>query len=132
MHKPYLIDNLKFDLRIYVLITSVIPIRIFLFKEGLARFATKEYIAPLGSNLNNLCMHLTNYAINKENEDFIQNENVNNDDVGHKRSLTSIFQHIDAARLTDPEIISSEDCLQQMREICVKTIIAGANHISHI
>ena len=77
-------------------------------------------------------MHLTNYAINKENEDFIQNENVNNDDVGHKRSLTSIFQHIDAARLTDPEIISSEDCLQQMREICVKTIIAGANHISHI
>ena len=71
LHKPFVIDNLKFDLRIYVLITSVIPLRIFIYKEGIARFATQEYVAPLGSNLNNLCMHLTNYAINKESEDFV-------------------------------------------------------------
>ena len=57
-------------------------------------------------------MHLTNYAINKESEDFIQNEQVNQDDVGHKRSLTSIFQHIDAARVNDPEMISSAECWQ--------------------
>jgi tubulin polyglutamylase TTLL6/13 len=73
LHKPFLVDNLKFDLRIYVLITSVIPLRIYIYKEGLARFATQDYVSPLGSNLNNLCMHLTNYAINKESEDFVQN-----------------------------------------------------------
>jgi len=73
-----LIDGLKFDLRVYVLITSVTPLRIFIFKEGLARFATSEYVSPLGSNLNNLYMHLTNYAINKDAENFQQNSG--NDD----------------------------------------------------
>ena len=66
LHKPFLIDGLKFDLRVYVNITSVNPLRIFIYKEGLARFATSRYNSPVGSNLNNLFMHLTNYAINKD------------------------------------------------------------------
>lgn len=70
MHKPYLIDGLKFDLRVYVLLTSVTPLRIFIYHEGLARFATSEYVPPIGSNLGNLFMHLTNYAINKESDNF--------------------------------------------------------------
>ena len=36
-------------------------------------------------------MHLTNYAINKDCEEFIPNQGINDDDVGHKRSLTSIL-----------------------------------------
>lgn len=92
LHKPYLIDGLKFDLRVYVLITSVTPLRVFIYKEGLARFATSEYVSPVGSNLNNLYMHLTNYAINKDAGNFQQNSG--NDDKGHKRSLTSILKQI--------------------------------------
>ena len=41
MHKPYLIDNLKFDMRIYVLVSGIDPLRIFVYEEGLARFATE-------------------------------------------------------------------------------------------
>ncbi len=63
MAKPYLIDNLKFDLRIYALILGVEPLRVFVFQEGLARFATEEYVGPQKGNLENLFMHLTNYAI---------------------------------------------------------------------
>ena len=74
-------------------------------------------------------MHLTNYAINKDSDQFVQNSGV--DDFGHKRSLTAIFKAIDQARLSDPEIISGEECWQQLKELTVKTIISGHNFIAH-
>jgi tubulin polyglutamylase TTLL6/13 len=55
-------------------------------------------------------MHLTNYAINKESDDFVANENAAEDDVGHKRSLTAIFKIIDEQRLTNNELITSKQC----------------------
>ena len=131
LHKPYLIDGLKFDLRIYVLVTGLNPLRAYIFKEGLARFATEAYKSPMGSNLGNLCMHLTNYAINKEAEGFVANEDENRADVGHKRSLTAIFDHID--RNPDPEINrTSKDVWQDIKDICVKTLMVGVHHMSHI
>jgi tubulin polyglutamylase TTLL6/13 len=46
LHKPFLIDNLKFDLRIYVLLCGVDPLRVYFYKEGLCRLATCEYRPP--------------------------------------------------------------------------------------
>lgn len=36
------------------------------------------------------------------------------------------------ARLEDPEVISSEECWAQLKDLTVKTIIAGHQHIAHI
>ena len=71
VRNPLLIDGLKFDLRIYVLVTSCTPLRMFIFKEGLARFATKPYVKPNESNISNTFMHLTNYSLNKHSDDFV-------------------------------------------------------------
>lgn len=95
IHKAFLIDKLKFDLRIYVLLCGVDNLRVYFFKEGLCRLATHPYKPPASSNLNNLFMHLTNYAINKNSEKFEKNTDKENDDRGHKRSLTFAMRYID-------------------------------------
>jgi len=49
--QPFLIDGFKFDLRIYVVVTACDPLRIFVFNEGLARFATAQYVPPTSANV---------------------------------------------------------------------------------
>lgn len=83
MQDPYLLDGLKFDLRLYVLVLSCEPLKIFLYEEGLVRFATSKFV-PLDANsdkqaFNNFFMHLTNYAINKESAAFRPATSINDD-----------------------------------------------------
>lgn len=91
LSKPLLIDGLKFDFRIYVLVAGCDPLRIFIHEEGLARFATQAYEAPKKKNLEKAFMHLTNYAINKSSPDFIQNQTTEDDQIAHKRRLSSVL-----------------------------------------
>lgn len=93
--KPLLIEDLKFDCRLYVLLYSVDPLRVYLFKEGLARFSTDSYKIPTRKNMGNMFMHLTNYAINTKNKGKFQyNKNVDDTDQGHKRTFTSVLEYI--------------------------------------
>ena len=36
LHRPHLLDGYKYDLRLYVLVSSLQPLRIFIFREGCA------------------------------------------------------------------------------------------------
>ena len=73
---PLLINSHKFDLRIYVLVTCIDPLRIYIYNEGLARFASEPYDSSHGSAKKNLYQHLTNYSINKKSDNFSQNKSV--------------------------------------------------------
>jgi len=64
---PLLINNHKFDLRIYVLVTCIEPLRIYIYNEGIVRFASEPYYKDVKKNLYS---HLTNYSINKKSEQF--------------------------------------------------------------
>ena len=62
LDNPYLIDGKKFDCRIYVAVTSFDPLRAYMFEEGLARFATQDYVHANGSStrsIRNRYMHCT-------------------------------------------------------------------------
>ena len=63
---PLLINSHKFDLRVYVVVTSYEPLRVYVYKEGLARFASESYSTKASKQ--NQYMHLTNYSINKKND----------------------------------------------------------------
>lgn len=43
MARPYLLDGLKFDMRIYVLMCGTDPLKLYLYNQGLARLATQPY-----------------------------------------------------------------------------------------
>ena len=61
---PFLIKGHKFDLRLYVLITSLDPLIVYLYGDGLVRFATQPYTNSQ-DKLQDKFIHLTNFAINK-------------------------------------------------------------------
>ena len=114
-----------------MLVTGINPLRVFIYKDGLARFATEKYYSPLGSNLNSLCMHLTNYAINKDSSEFVFNEDPCKDDVGHKRSIKAVLKHIDNTR-KDENAKTSAQVWADIKQVIMKTLITGQPHIAHM
>jgi hypothetical protein len=44
IRKPFLIEKRKFDLRVYVLVTSFDPLLIYIYEEGVVRFAADPYV----------------------------------------------------------------------------------------
>ena len=79
LHKPYLIDGLKFDLRIYVLVTCYQPLTVYLYRDGFGRFTNSRYSNNL-DDLSNTYMHLTNVAIQKTSDAY-------NEQIGGKWDL---------------------------------------------
>ena len=115
LSNPILIDNYKFDLRVYVLVSSVDPLRVFIYKEGLARFATEPYSNPGDTNLNNVCMHLTNYAINKNSTKF---DHSGQKYSGSKRSLRSVLEILNERHGVNINVLWAKIC-----DVIVKTLL---------
>lgn len=80
---PALIHGHKYDFRIYVLVTSVIDLTIFLYEDGLVRLASEKY--KEGSDIGDVYAHLTNYSLNKKNENY--------DGEKHKLRLSDILKN---------------------------------------
>ena len=119
---PLLINGHKFDLRLYVVLTSIEPLRIYIYKEGLARFASEQYIGEKVSK-DNKYVHLTNYSINKKNDNFVHNDNLEADDHGFKWSLSAFCKHLQSVGI-DMDLFWS-----RIYDVIIKSIISGEAHI---
>ncbi|XP_072408936.1 tubulin polyglutamylase ttll6-like isoform X2 [Chiloscyllium punctatum] len=118
--KPFLIDGFKFDLRIYVLVTSCDPFRIYIYKEGLARFATSKYNEPSHSNLDDICMHLTNYAINKHSKNFVRDG-----DGSSKRKLSSFNKWLEQRGHDITKVWAD------IEDVIIKTLVSAYPILKH-
>ena len=115
LSSPLLLDKLKFDLRVYVVVTSLDPLKIYISREGLARFCTVPYETPTQRNMCKTYMHLTNYSLNKRSENYLHTES--NED-GSKRTMSSVLGYL---RELGYDV---EQLCFEIEQLVVKTMIA--------
>jgi len=82
---PFLLDGYKFDFRFYILISSLNPLSVYIFKEGIARFCTRKYKTPSKLNLDDKFGHITNTAINIENKEA---------SINYTRTFTDVYEEL--------------------------------------
>ncbi|XP_043268956.1 probable tubulin polyglutamylase TTLL1 isoform X2 [Venturia canescens] len=87
---PLLIGGKKFDLRLYVLITSFRPLKAYLFKLGFCRFCTVKYDTSI-QELDNMYVHLTNVSVQKHGEEY-------NSLHGGKLSVQNLRLYLESTR----------------------------------
>ncbi|KAG8230676.1 hypothetical protein J437_LFUL010490 [Ladona fulva] len=122
IENPYLIDVTKFDLRVYILITSVHPLRLYVYSEGLVRFASDTY-SPDTSTLSDKYVHLTNYSVNKKSSRYM----VNQDPTacqGHKWTLSSLWNYLKARK------VNVDGLWKKIVDIAIKTFLSGETAIT--
>ncbi|GCC36827.1 hypothetical protein chiPu_0015327 [Chiloscyllium punctatum] len=122
LHKPYLIGESKFDLRIYVYVTSYDPLRIYVFTDGLVRFASCKYSSSMKS-LGNKFMHLTNYSVNKLNAEYKPNSD-GKLCQGHKWSLKALWAYL------SQKGVRTDLLWEQIKDVIIKTIIASESYVN--
>ena len=60
-----------------------------------------------GKNLWNPCMHLCNYSINKYHSDYIKCDDPDQEDQGHKWSLSALLRHLKANGIDTSQLMGS-------------------------
>ncbi|CAG0883147.1 unnamed protein product [Cyprideis torosa] len=115
--RPFLINETKFDLRLYVLITSFDPMRVYIYDDGLVRFASNKY-SPSSKSLADQFIHLTNYSINRKASNYQNNETVS-DCFGHKWCLSALW------KLFHEKGIDTNKLWGNILDIVVKTMITA-------
>ena len=120
--KPLLVGSKKFDLRIYVLVTSYRPLKVWLSSLGFARFCNTKYTSDI-SDIDNMEMHLTNVAVQKKAEGY-------NDEHGSKWSIENLRFYLEQTRGK----AATDKCWDEMKNIIyislksVQSVIINDKH----
>ena len=115
---PHLIEGLKYDLRVYVLVTSYDPLVIYMYNDGLARFATEKFNLD-EEDFENRFIHLTNYSIQKKSEVYQQNKNKQSSNLKASKWSLKTLQKVFEDHGKDYQAVK-----ERMKDLIIKTIIS--------
>ncbi|XP_056282088.1 tubulin polyglutamylase TTLL5 isoform X3 [Pseudoliparis swirei] len=124
INNPLLIDEFKFDVRLYVLVTSYDPVLIYMYEEGLARFATVKYDRT-SKNIKNTFMHLTNYSVNKKSSDYVSCDDPEVEDYGNKWSMSAVLRYL------KQEGKDTTLLMRQVEDLIVKAVLSAELQIAN-
>ncbi|GAB0087278.1 TTLL4 [Sergentomyia squamirostris] len=124
VERPMLIDGSKFDLRLYVLVTSMNPLKVYMHTDGLARFASVRYSENVDT-LSDRYMHLTNYSINKLSANYAKNEDAEAC-KGHKWTIRSLWSYLEAGGVDTDKLWAA------LRNLVIRTLLAGETPIYNL
>lgn len=99
------------------------PLKIFMLKEGLVRFATQKYTNN-PKNLDKRFIHLTNYSVNKKAEDYTKADT--NED-GEDASKWNLHQ---LKKWFKKNGIDYDTILLRIKDVVIKTCIAHEPQIT--
>ena len=68
-------------------------------------------------------MHLTNYSINKQSQDFVVNKDADVDDEGSKWSLSALWKYLAGKGVNVPAL------RERIKDIAIKTLVAVEHSI---
>eukprot|EP00357_Protocruzia_adherens_P018190 CAMPEP_0114995708 /NCGR_PEP_ID=MMETSP0216-20121206/13887_1 /TAXON_ID=223996 /ORGANISM="Protocruzia adherens, Strain Boccale" /LENGTH=405 /DNA_ID=CAMNT_0002359795 /DNA_START=194 /DNA_END=1408 /DNA_ORIENTATION=- len=109
---PLLIGGKKFDLRLYVLVTSFRPLKYWMYSLGFARFCNEKYTSDM-AELDNMYIHLTNVAIQKNSEEY-------NDKHGGKWSIDCLRFYLEMTRGKE----KTDRCFDEIQNIVYQSLKA--------
>eukprot|EP00397_Hematodinium_sp_SG-2012_P032465 GEMP01034568.1.p1 GENE.GEMP01034568.1~~GEMP01034568.1.p1 ORF type:complete len:360 (+),score=74.08 GEMP01034568.1:338-1417(+) len=112
---PLLIGGKKFDLRLYVLVTSFRPMKAYLYQNGFCRFCHEQYTTDI-AEFDNVFIHLTNIAIQKNADDY-------NTKHGGKWSIDDLRLYIQGTRGHE----AADNLFQSMENIIITTLRSVQN-----
>ena len=121
VENPLLLDGYKFDLRVYVLVTSFSPLEAFIYDEGFARVSCKEY--DIRSAFDDKMMHLTNTSIQKDADPFDMPSFLRNGDKQHVASTKCSLQFL--WEKLESHGVDSSKVWQSICNLVVKSLVCA-------
>ncbi|KNC53359.1 tubulin-tyrosine ligase, variant [Thecamonas trahens ATCC 50062] len=112
---PLVIRGKKFDIRQFVLVTSLNPLTVFVLDDAYLRFSTEDYTLD---NLDDRFIHLTNHQVQKDSASY-----ASSGIPGNQWSLAQLTAHL-AAEYPDTPQLSPTALRANMIDLVVKTLDA--------
>lgn len=119
IENPYLVGGKKFDIRIYVLVTSYSPLTVYLHRLGFCRFSSVQY-SKEKEDFTNMVIHATNVAIQKGATEY-DSEN------GCKWQLRNLRMYLTSKHGKD----QSDKAFTDIEAVIVKSLLSVQKIIIH-